>query len=385
MYSETYEILHSYAQTVRAISTHSHHNYHSEFVNFSLGKLINTSYPGWGVNGVDCTDEGWKRYFNLTMCRSDAYWLHKAVGDIYLYGEMLSYDNYKAADARIRERYAADPYYHEKIITDICRLDTLILDEHRDPGDDHGVSFVRSAMRLDWLLAADSRADSLLNGLPDTLDEYLAKADSFIEERIKRFKVVAFKIASAYERSLDFAHLSLEEAETAYIDGNRRSLGDYMMSHVCALAMKYDLPIQIHTGTGLLDKTSAMNLIDLVRRYPMVKFVLLHCSFPWFEDALAMARILPNVYADLSWTYTLSTSMAKRFLSEALDFLSVDRIAWGCDTWTAEEGYGALMAVRQGLARELAERTDAGLMNIQSAKKAMDMVLRENALALYKL
>lgn len=385
MHNEIYNELLEYACNVAVVSTHSHHNYHDNFIGFSLKKLIDTSYPGWGAGPFADNAAGWKNYFVKTACRSDAYWLHRAIGEIYLDGTILNYENYIEADRRIREKCAEDPYYHEKIITDICHIETLILDEHRDPGDDHGLAFVRPAMRLDWALTADEQALKLLGGMPDTFEEYVETVDDFIAERVKRYRVVTFKLACAYSRPLDFRKVTREEAAHSYVTDRGRQLGDYMMVHACELAQHYGLPFQIHTGTGQLDRTSAMNLMDMIKWYPDVSFVLLHCSFPWMEDALALARTLNNVYLDLSWVFTLSTSMGNRLLREALDFVNLDRIAWGCDTWTAEEGYGALLAVREALANEFARRIDEGLMDIPAAKKATDMLLRENALKLYRL
>jgi len=77
----------------------------------------------------------------------------------------------------------------------------------------------------------------------------------------------------------------------------------------------------------------------------IAKMDLLHCSIPWMSDSIALAYVMPNVYIDLSWLFTLSASMGSRYLKEALDMVSLDKWAWGCDTWTAEEGYGALLAV----------------------------------------
>jgi len=375
--------LYAYASGIRAISTHSHHNYHEAFLNFTLASLMSVTYPG-----SDCpcvTEADWHRYFDRMACRSDAYWLSRAIGDIYLDGAPMNLTNYHEADRMIRAAYARDPYFHEKIITDICKLDTLILDEHRDPGMNHSLRFVRPAMRMDWALAADGRAEGLLGALPDSLTGYMDAADALIEKRVREQGVVAFKLASAYERPLDFKKIPFAQAERAYRSGKGRDFGDFVLYHTCELARAYRLPYQFHTGLGQLDRTSAMNLLGVIRDFPDVDFVLLHGSFPWMDDALAMARTFKNVYLDLAWTFTLSDSMARRYLREALDFVPLDRFCWGCDTWTAEEGYGALMAVRSALAGEFGRRVGEGLMHSGAARRAIDMVLRENAKALYKL
>ena len=375
--------LYCYAAEIPVISTHSHHNYHQAFEDFSLEALMRTTYPGFRGQRFD--EESWAQYFERSACCSDSFWLHRALGDLYLDGAALNLSNYKLADLRLREAYAQDPWFHEKIITEICRIETLILDEHRDPGSDHALPFVRPALRVDWALAADSRAEALLGGMPSTLDGYLDAVDRFILGRIARYGVVALKLASAYERPLDFAAVSREDACTAYAGDRGRALGDYVMQHICRLAARENLPVQIHTGLGQLDRTRAMNLLPLIRRNPDVRFALLHCSFPWAEDALALAYTCPNVYLDLAWIFTLSDSMARRFLREALDFVPLDRFTWGCDTWTAEEGLGALMAVREGLAAEFAARIGEGRMDLPSAYRAIEMILCDNARNLYNL
>jgi hypothetical protein len=108
--------LYTYASGIRAISTHSHHNYHEAFANFTLPSLMSVTYPGF-----DCpcdSEDDWHRYFNRMACRSDAYWLSRAIGDIYLDGVPMNLTNYHEADRKIRAAYAQDPYFHEKIITD---------------------------------------------------------------------------------------------------------------------------------------------------------------------------------------------------------------------------------------------------------------------------
>lgn len=65
------------------------------------------------------------------------------------------------------------------------------------------------------------------------------------------------------------------------------------------------------------------------------------------DDLLGLLHSYSNVYADLCWLPLISTSAAKRFLREALEIGGSNRILWGCDTWTSEESYGAVLAFRR--------------------------------------
>ena len=114
------------AAGIPAISTHSHHNYHRAFENFTLDKLMQITYPGFRGHRFD--DEGWKQYFERSACCSDARWLHRALGDLYLEGAPLDFSNYRLADLRLREAFDNDPYFHEKFINDICCIETMIID-----------------------------------------------------------------------------------------------------------------------------------------------------------------------------------------------------------------------------------------------------------------
>ena len=379
--------LYAHACNINVISTHSHHDYHEAFENFNLKALTYVSYPKWYSPALKDLEESeyWKRYFEINSCCSSSYWLNRALGDIYLDGTPMCLENYKEIDARMREKYTQDPYFHEKIITDICHLETLIMDEHRDPGMTHDLPFVRPSMRMDWALSASSHAKQLLGNLPDSFSEYLDAVDAFIDKRVREQGVVAFKLACAYERPLDFKKVSYEEAEQAYLSDKNRNLGDYMVYHICELALSYDLPFQFHTGYGQLRGTAALNLLELIRDFPDLKFVLLHCSFPWTADSIALAYTLPNVYIDLSWLFTVSDAAGRRYLQEAFDAVPLDRFAWGCDTWTAEEGYGALLAVRHALANEFSRRVGEGLLTISYAKRGIEMILHDNPKELYKL
>jgi len=72
-------------------------------------------------------------------------------------------------------------------------------------------------------------------------------------------------------------------------------------------------------------------------------------------------------------------------LHELIERAKFDRIFWGCDTWTAEESFGALLAFRHIPALTLAEKVIAGYFTCADAFLVIDAVLHKNLQCFYKL
>ena len=98
-----------------------------------------------------------------------------------------------------------------------------------------------------------------------------------------------------------------------------------------------------------------------------------------------MVRLYPNVYADLCWLPLSSTRAAKFLLHELIENASSEKLMWGCDTWTAEESYGALLAFRFVLSSVLAEKVSDGYLTTHDAYEIIDKILYRNAADLFHL
>ena len=139
------------------------------------------------------------------------------------------------------------------------------------------------------------------------------------------------------------------------------------------------MPIQIHTGLGLLRGSNAMQLQPLIDRNKDTTFLLMHGSYPWTSDIAGLAHVYPNVWADLCWLPLISTTAAHRLLHELIDVCDANRVIWGCDTWTSEESYGARLAFFNVLTQVLCERVESGLMRQQDAKRYARAIMHDNA------
>ena len=72
---------------------------------------------------------------------------------------------------------------------------------------------------------------------------------------------------------------------------------------VCDALERLDLPMLIHQGTtfsraGSLLVARPALLDEIALRYPDLKIVIAHIGHPWFDEAIAVVRRQPNVYAD---------------------------------------------------------------------------------------
>jgi uncharacterized protein len=182
---------------------------------------------------------------------------------------------------------------------------------------------------------------------------------------------VALKTVVAYRGGLD-----LEALEPA----TRARLLD-------ALEANHDsgdpLPIQIHTGFGdpdlLLARADPSHLKPLFERFAETSFVLLHC-YPFVREAGWLASVYANVFFDLSLTIP-HVSRPAAVVAEAVELAPLSKLLYGSDAVRTPELY--LLAARWWRAA-LAEVLGA-LLSERAAERGAELILRENALALYRL
>jgi predicted TIM-barrel fold metal-dependent hydrolase len=273
----------------------------------------------------------------------------------------------------------------------------MILDAYWSPGSNNGdEALFAPTFRIDPLFfgysrhAADQDGNSvygLYGQVFDDLDAYMEFARELITRHI-RGGCVAIKNAIAYDRSLDFTPVSKQQAARVFRDPsseNIKAFQDWFFSEVCALAAELNVPVQCHTGLGCLDGTRAINLRSIISRHPRTRFVIFHGGFPWTDDVLALLHFFPNVYADICWLPLLSPDAAAHTLHRMIEVAMADRISWGCDTWTAEESYGARLAVNSVLENVLENKVRSGYFPAGEAERLAQNILWRNAAELYGL
>ncbi len=85
------------------------------------------------------------------------------------------------------------------------------------------------------------------------------------------------------------------------------SINDPLLEPYFAIAEEYDLPVLIHiSGMGAPTETFRIRtghpelLEEVLRRHPNVRVYLENASFPFFEEAISIMYMFPQVYADIS-------------------------------------------------------------------------------------
>lgn len=193
---------------------------------------------------------------------------------------------------------------------------------------------------------------------------------------------VALKTIAAYRGGLDLDALPAP-ARTDRLEG--APLRAALLAALEANEATGDpLPVQVHTGFGdsdlLLPAARPGLLKPLIERFRATTWVLLHC-YPFVREAGWLAHVYGNVFFDVSLTIPHVARPAEA-IYEALELAPVSKLLYASDASRTPELY--LLAARWWR-ESLAEVLPALLPDDAAAAEAARMILRENALVVYRL
>ncbi len=244
--------------------------------------------------------------------------------------------------------------------------------------------------------------------MPAILDNYVAQVITPTLERQKKAGAVAIKFEAAYLRSLDFTEPQEQEARQVfarYVKGGVPSkaeymkVQDYLFRAIAREAGRVGLAVHLHTGAGcggyfdLLGSNPALlgSVLDdaSLRK---TTFVLVHGGAGPYMNLTSFLLGKPNVYADFSEADAL---LSTRTLSTAIrNWLEwyPEKVLFGTDLapgtaeigWE-ESGYANAATGREALALALTGMMNDGEITRERALDLARMVMRENAMKLYRL
>jgi predicted TIM-barrel fold metal-dependent hydrolase len=372
------------------VNTHAHHLSDSETAGLNLAKILERSYVSWCGQAVPSSAAGADRWIEKVGNRSFYRSLTRALQKLYSMDEPLSGAVWDEYDKRIRRAHE-NTQWHLEILRKTCGYNTVVQDSYWNPGDDNGhPEIFKPAFRVNYFLygynhtAADHNGNNAqlaygqqINNIKDYTD-FLYRV---IKEK-KESGCATLKSAIAYERSISVEASSPQEAQAAMGLGKTepsaaavKKFQDYVFDVICDIAAELKIPFQIHTGLGLLDETNPMQIQKLIKRHPDTVFILMHGGYPWVDDICGLVHVYPNVVVDLCWLPLISPSAGIRALHELLEVCNGDKIVWGCDTWTSEESWGALLSMADTLAIVLDEKINRGYCCLNNAGRIAEGIM----------
>ena len=405
------------------VDVHEHHLpeiYLSREVN--LLQLFQQSYAGWTqarpyslpsetregdpmLASVPATTwEALSPYLERSGSSSFVRNLVRAVTELHGAGEgEITRSNWEALDASVRQKHrqpswCADVLQRagvEQVITD--SYSNPLLNAHQAFGPNYASVMRINSLACGWHPESvdhnGNSAHTLLRRAgfaPASFDDYLAALVKLVDGMVSRHQL-ALKNALAYDRDIAFDEPDETLARQAWgkrapSPGERKAFSDFIVDYLCRLAGERDVPVQMHLGTAIIRGSHPLHAAGLIERHPRTRFLLMHLAYPWSRDLLGMAFVYRNLWLDLTWSLLLSPSHFKLALHEAIEILPDEsRMMIGGDNWHAEETYGTLQLARQLIGEVLEEKVAAGYFRIEDAQRLAKRILRQNAIAFFRL
>lgn len=248
-----------------------------------------------------------------------------------------------------------------------------------------------------------------MDSLPENLTNYTSQVVTPILKKWKDEGAIAIKIAVAYQRPLNFADVNENEVNDVYtallrnemVSASKyKALQDYLFRYLAFESGHIGFAVHIHTGIGAdpyfdISGSNPM-LLEPVLNDPIMRqtaFVLIHGGWP-FEKQGGILTIKPNVYIDFSaQTFLRSTRVLSETLREWLEWYP-EKVLFGTDAYSdpntplsdwEEKIWLSNYNSRTALAIALSGMMKDDEITEERALEIARMVLRENAIKLYKL
>ena len=232
-----------------------------------------------------------------------------------------------------------------------------------------------------------------------SLDDWYGVIDATFETWAP--KAIALKSQAAYERRLDYHDVPAETAAPLFARLARgaeltaaeyKCVQDHLFNVCLGKAREYHLPVKLHTGyyagvgrmpLGRLMHNGA-DVSELLIRYPDVDFVIMHITYPFQDEAIALAKHFPNAYVDLCWAWIINPPAGVRFLKEFLMAAPANKLlTFGGDYAPVELVPGHARIARRGIAQALEELVDEGWLEADRIPALVPRLMRGTALELF--
>ena len=106
-----------------------------------------------------------------------------------------------------------------------------------------------------------------------------------------------------------------------------------------------------------ISRIPAGNMCDLFARYLDAKFVLMHISYPYTDELVALAKHYRNIWVDLCWAWSIDPYSSRDFLRRFLHAVPSNKLfAFGGDTHWPTSAMAYAIQARNEIRRALEGR-----------------------------
>ena len=165
----------------------------------------------------------------------------------------------------------------------------------------------------------------------------------------------------------------------------RLCLGDWSWARGVELCIEHDLPFKMHTGyyagnnAMITDRIGCGHACPIFQEYPKARFVLMHTSYPYQRELVAIAKHYMNVWAEMSWAWSMNPLDCMNFVRTFVHGAPTGKLlAFGgdCGRPRAAAAYAAQM--RKWLTKALQAEVDDGYITEEQAMDIARRVMRDN-------
>ncbi|MCG9128149.1 amidohydrolase family protein [Candidatus Poribacteria bacterium] len=303
------------------------------------------------------------------------------------------------AEAQEKVKRIQTPGKRYEILHDIANLDHIQTDDFSwncDP-DSSGLDFF--LYDLSWANFCNGQID--VNSIQgevgiEVIDLSTLKSsmDALFDKHGPN--AIAVKSQHAYNRTLNWIERSDEEASAALqkvltktneeIDAETRlCLGDWCWAKGVELTIQHHLPFKIHTGYYAgndrmpVNRIPSGNMCALFARYLDAKFVLMHISYPYNDELVALAKHYRNIWVDFCWAWSIDPYSSRDFLRRCIHAVPSNKLfAFGGDTGWPTSAMAYAIQARNEITRALEAEIDDGYMTEKQAMEFADRIMHKN-------
>ncbi|HOL19249.1 MAG TPA: amidohydrolase family protein [Candidatus Hydrogenedens sp.] len=340
-------------------------------------------------------------------CRNTGYLLCVRESVKALYGEDdICEENCETISQQLNEQIQSG--FYRRILRDVAHIDYAQVNclqsgtfRESEPASDllcFDISTVGIASSISNI--------SNLNKFAEKPIKTLKQAHTTIEHIFERFgqKAIAIKDQSAYRRRLLYENVKDKDIESIFKQfvqkpsslkpEELKAIQDNLFRKCLQCATEYHLPVKLHTGyfagydgmdlSRVRDNLS--DLVSLIKDFPNTTFVLMHISYPYQHELIALCKHYHNVYADMCWSWIIDPASATRFLKEFLTTAPAHKIfTFGGDYIPVELVPGHAKIARKGIALAIMHLLQEGWLSESEVPTLVQRIMNRNAHELFDL